>query len=48
MLKERQSPGQVTAVLRTSPGLKGGHADADRYVKEVVKNACKARDTLAP
>ena len=48
MLKERQSPGQVTAALRISPGLEGGHADADRYVKEVVKNARMARDTLAP
>lgn len=48
MLKERQSPGQVKAALRTSPGLTGRHPDADRYVKEAVKNARKALDASAP
>ena len=48
MLKEQQSPGQVKAALRTSPGLAERHPDADRYVKEIVNKARKALDVSAP
>ena len=48
MLKERQSPGQVKAALRTSPNLAGRHADVELYVKEAVKNVRKALDASAP
>ena len=48
MLKERQSPGQVKAALRASPGLAGRHPDAEQYVKEAVKNVRKALDASAP
>lgn len=48
MLKDRQSPGQVKAALRTSPGLASRHPDAERYVKEVVRNARQALGASAP
>ena len=48
MLKERQSPGQAKAALRTSPGLADRHPDADRYVKEIVNKARKALDASVP
>lgn len=48
MLKEGQLPGQVKAALHASPGLAGRHPDADRYVKEAVKNARKMLDASAP
>ena len=48
MLKARLSQGEVSAALRTSPGLARRHPDADQYVKEAVKNARKVLDASAP
>ncbi|WP_156955528.1 hypothetical protein [Polaromonas glacialis] len=45
---EGQSPSQVKAALRTSPGLAERHPDAEQYVKEAVKNADQALDASAP
>lgn len=42
MLKEGHRPVQVTAALRTSPGLAERYPDVELYVKEAVKNARKA------
>ena len=48
MLKERQSPGQVKAALRSSPGLANRHPDAKQHVEDVVNKARKALDASAP
>lgn len=42
MLKEGHPAVQVTAVLRTSPGLAERYPDGELYVKEAVKNARNA------
>ena len=49
MLKEGRKPGQVKAVLRTSPSLAGRHpGDAELHVQAVVSNASRTLNPLAP
>ena len=48
MLKEGYRPVQVTAALRTSPGLAERYPNVDLYVKEKVKNAQKALNVAPP